>query len=101
MKAPTILLLCATAISAIAFHPSAASADVSFSTGSQGTSISIGAPVPVYQPPVVIQQPLAFVQPYTPEWRQREEIRLREEARLREEHHLAGDCQVKCVKSRS
>lgn len=37
MKAPTILLLCATTIGAIAFHPPAASAEVVFSTGSQGT----------------------------------------------------------------
>ncbi|WP_055077022.1 hypothetical protein [Pseudanabaena sp. 'Roaring Creek'] len=88
MKAQTILLLCATALGAIAFHPSAASADVSFSTGSQGTSISIGTP-PVYQPPLVIEQRPVIVEEHTPEWRRREEMRLREEARLREERRLA------------
>lgn len=81
MKAATVLLLCATAIGAIAFHPSAASADVVFSTGSQGTSISIGEPTPIYQP--------VFIEQRNPEWRYREETRFREEARLREERRIA------------
>jgi hypothetical protein len=76
MKSPTILLLCATAIGAIAFHPSAASADVVFSTGRQGTSISIGNSRPVYQPVIIEQR--------NPEWRYREEERLRKEHRLTE-----------------
>ena len=77
MKAQTILLLCAAAIGAIAFHPSAASADIDFSIGSQGTSVCLGScnPVPVYQP-VIIEQ-------------RNSESRYREEERIREEHRLA------------
>jgi hypothetical protein len=85
MKAPTILLLCATAIGAIAFHPSAASADVVFSTGSQGTSISIGDSRPIYQPVIIEQR--------NPEWRYREEERLREEHRLAEQRSRLAERQ--------
>lgn len=77
MKALTILLLSATAIGAIAFHPTAASAEVVFSTGSQGTSIRIGDQEPIYQPVIIEQR--------NPEWRYREEARLREERRLAEQ----------------
>jgi hypothetical protein len=68
MKAPTILLLSAAAIGAIAFQPSAASAEVSF-------SLNIGTPV--YQPVIIEQR--------NPEWRYREEERIREERRLAEQ----------------
>ncbi len=75
MRVSTIVLLCVTAVGAIAFNPKAASADIDFSTGSQGTSIRIGDPAPVYQPVVVEHR--------------NSESRYREEEYIREEHRLA------------
>lgn len=89
MKTQTILLMCAAAIGAIAFHPSAASADVSFNTGRQGTSVCLGScnSTPYYQAPVVIKQRPVIVEEHTPEWRWREEARLREERRFADDRY--------------
>jgi hypothetical protein len=97
VKASTILLLCAAAIGAIAFHPSAASADIDFNIGSQGTSVCLGScnPAPDYQAPVVIEQRPVIVEEHTPEWRQREEWRRREEIRLGEERRYREEARLR------
>jgi len=84
MKITTLLLICTTAIGAIALQPNAASADVSLSTGNQGTSISIRSSEPAYQNRVIVQPRPVIIEQKSPEWKRREEARIKEARRIAE-----------------